>query len=49
MLFLFAIRWAARVPRGRMMATEVGVREAASKLVKVPHSSPAKMTTGILD
>lgn len=37
-------RRAARVPRGRMRATEVRVRDAASKLVKWPHSRPAKMT-----
>lgn len=38
------ICWAASVPSGRMMATELWVREAASKLGKWPHSRPAKMT-----
>jgi hypothetical protein len=31
---LLAMRWAARVPRGRMTATEVRVREATSKSTK---------------
>lgn len=37
------MRWAASAPRGRMMMTDVVVREAASKFVKWPHSRPANM------